>query len=273
MARSRRKFLARTAAGSWAQRPRRGARGVGGPDPAPTPVAGTPPAFGTAPPVGPEVTPATFAEAEKLVRVEMTAADRAQAAGNWRQRDGPDAWSGARARARSRSSDSVAPATRWDPMIPGVPAVPGARPLRAQRRGAAAPLPKSDDDIAFAPVARAVALDRVARADLRAADADLPRADRALRPEAQVRHHADARPRARAGQARGRGDRGGQLPRPAPRHPVGRQGPPRHQGHPDDLGRRAVPQPRARRRRRGRRAAPRTPARSSWPSSRSARWR
>ena len=29
---------------------------------------GSPPAFGTAPPVGPEVSPATFAEAEKLAR-------------------------------------------------------------------------------------------------------------------------------------------------------------------------------------------------------------
>jgi hypothetical protein len=46
---------------------------------------GTPPAFGTAPPVGPEVSPATFEEAEKLARVEMTPHDRAQAALNWRQ--------------------------------------------------------------------------------------------------------------------------------------------------------------------------------------------
>src|SRR5215475_932560 len=36
------------------------------------PTPGAPPAFGTAPPVGPEVSPGTFAEAEKLVRVEMT---------------------------------------------------------------------------------------------------------------------------------------------------------------------------------------------------------
>src|SRR6185369_4891591 len=48
------------------------------------PPPGAPPAFGTAPPVGPEVSPATFAEAEKLVRFEMTPKDRAQAAGNWR---------------------------------------------------------------------------------------------------------------------------------------------------------------------------------------------
>ena len=40
---------------------------------------GAPPAFGTAPPVGPEVTAATFAEAEKLVQVEMTPANRATA--------------------------------------------------------------------------------------------------------------------------------------------------------------------------------------------------
>jgi hypothetical protein len=45
---------------------------------------GAPPAFGTAAPVGPEVSPATFGEAEKLVEVEMTAADLAEAASNWR---------------------------------------------------------------------------------------------------------------------------------------------------------------------------------------------
>ena len=33
---------------------------------------GAPPAFGTAPPVGPEVTAGTFAEAEKLVQIEMS---------------------------------------------------------------------------------------------------------------------------------------------------------------------------------------------------------
>ncbi len=33
---------------------------------------GAPTAFGTTPPVGPEVSAATFAEAEKLVQIEMT---------------------------------------------------------------------------------------------------------------------------------------------------------------------------------------------------------
>ena len=41
-----------------------------------------PPAFGTAAGSGPDVSAATFAEAEKLMRVRMTAADRAQAAEN-----------------------------------------------------------------------------------------------------------------------------------------------------------------------------------------------
>src|SRR5437660_749105 len=48
------------------------------------PPAGTPPAFGTAPAVGPEISAATFAEAEKLVRVELNDRDRAEAAQNWR---------------------------------------------------------------------------------------------------------------------------------------------------------------------------------------------
>ena len=41
--------------------------------------AGAPPAFGTAPAVGPEITPNTFAEAEKLVQVQLTPAERAEA--------------------------------------------------------------------------------------------------------------------------------------------------------------------------------------------------
>ncbi len=48
------------------------------------PPAGAPPAFGTAPAVGPQVSPSTFAEAEKLVQFELTPAERSQAAGNWR---------------------------------------------------------------------------------------------------------------------------------------------------------------------------------------------
>lgn len=115
-----------------------------------TPVAGTPPAFGTAPPVGPEVSAATFAEAEKLVRVEMTQAERAQAAGNWRKslastmerRTGPR---------KVVLESSLAPATRWDPLIPGVPAGP-ANDRFVRSPADPRPLPRRDEDIAFAPV-------------------------------------------------------------------------------------------------------------------------
>src|SRR6266852_6351967 len=46
---------------------------------------GAPPAFGAGPAVGPEVSPSIFAEAEKLVQVEMTAPERAMAARSWRK--------------------------------------------------------------------------------------------------------------------------------------------------------------------------------------------
>src|ERR1017187_7613994 len=49
------------------------------------PPAGAPPAFGTAPEAGPPVSTATFVEAEKLVQVEMTPAEREMAAGSWRR--------------------------------------------------------------------------------------------------------------------------------------------------------------------------------------------
>src|SRR5262249_61918313 len=50
------------------------------------PPAGTPPAFGTARAVGPDVSAVTFAEGEKLVRVELKGRDREEAAQNWRHR-------------------------------------------------------------------------------------------------------------------------------------------------------------------------------------------
>src|SRR5436853_7728889 len=46
-------------------------------------TTGTPPAFATSPAAGPEVSASTIAEAEKLVRVELTEAQRAQAAASW----------------------------------------------------------------------------------------------------------------------------------------------------------------------------------------------
>jgi Asp-tRNA(Asn)/Glu-tRNA(Gln) amidotransferase A subunit family amidase len=111
---------------------------------------GAPPAFGTAAPAGPEVSPATFAEAEKLVQVELTNAELAQAASGWRMnlasvyelRQGPR---------KIALAPGLALYSHWDPVLPGekrlpeldrfffTPVDPG-------------PLPANDDDIAFATV-------------------------------------------------------------------------------------------------------------------------
>src|SRR5205085_6550872 len=48
-------------------------------------TAGAPPTFGTGIGSGPVVTPVTFAEAEKLMQVTMTPAERQQAADSWRE--------------------------------------------------------------------------------------------------------------------------------------------------------------------------------------------
>ena len=49
----------------------------------------SPTRIGTAPAVGPQVSPATFAEAEKLVEVEFSSEDLAEAASNWRSAMAP----------------------------------------------------------------------------------------------------------------------------------------------------------------------------------------
>ncbi len=115
-----------------------------------TPTPGAPGAFNTAPAVGPEVTPATFAEAEKLAQVTMTDAQRTMAAANWRtsmaalaeRRTGP---------LKVAIADTVAPATVWNPILPGTAAGPP-RDRFAPSRVDAGPLPSNDEDIAFAPV-------------------------------------------------------------------------------------------------------------------------
>src|SRR5216684_4795846 len=60
--------------------------GCGGKSPKPAAeTPGAPPAFGTSPPSGPEVSTSTFVEAEKLVQIEMTQKDLDQAARTWRE--------------------------------------------------------------------------------------------------------------------------------------------------------------------------------------------
>ncbi len=119
-------------------------------NPAQQQTPGAPPAFGTAPAVGPEVTSTTFAEAEKLVQVQMTPAELAQAAGNWRMAMAPlyEMRVGPR---KATLEPTLAPATIWDPVLPGQKS--GSTQNRFVRsKTDPGPLPSHDDDIAFASV-------------------------------------------------------------------------------------------------------------------------
>ena len=117
-----------------------------------TPTAGAPPTFGTLPPVGPEVTTNTFAEAEKLAQVSMTPAERTMAAATWRKTIAPmmERRTGPR---KVPLEPDVSPATRWTPIES-----PGHTPPSKDRFVRAnvdpGPLPANDADIAFAPVTR-----------------------------------------------------------------------------------------------------------------------
>src|SRR5579862_1677584 len=84
-----------------------------------TSTPGAPPTFGNAAGVGPEVTSATFAEAEKLVQFAMTPAERQQAAASWRESMAPylERRTGPRKVAIAATD---APATLWNPMLPGI---------------------------------------------------------------------------------------------------------------------------------------------------------
>jgi len=111
---------------------------------------GAPPAFGAGPEFGPAVSVTTFAEAEKLVQFPLTDSERAMAASTWRRtlasvyerRVGP----------RSLALEStLAPATVWNPLLPGVKVV--ATEDRFVRGNVdSASLPADDEDIAFATV-------------------------------------------------------------------------------------------------------------------------
>jgi Asp-tRNA(Asn)/Glu-tRNA(Gln) amidotransferase A subunit family amidase len=117
--------------------------------PATPSTPGAPPAFGTSPAVGPEVTTATFAEAEKLVQFPLTEKDRAQAAGNWRSAMAPlyERRVGPR---KVSIPDTTAPYSRWDCTLPGMN--PGPAKNEFIRTKSDVPLPTSDEAIAFAPV-------------------------------------------------------------------------------------------------------------------------
>jgi Asp-tRNA(Asn)/Glu-tRNA(Gln) amidotransferase A subunit family amidase len=111
---------------------------------------GAPPAFATAPAAGPQVSAETFAVAEKLVRVEMSAPDRAEAAQSWQEAMAPlyERRTGPR---KVEIPDSVSPATRWNPLIPGVETGPR-QDLFVAAGADPGPLPARDEDIAFSAV-------------------------------------------------------------------------------------------------------------------------
>src|SRR5271165_6474733 len=112
---------------------------------------GAPPAFGTGPAVGPEVSVTTFAEAEKLVQFELTAAERDVAAASWRKtmaslyerRTGPR---------KVALESTLAPASRWNPVLPSLANAGPERDRFIRTNSDPGPLPERDEDIAFASV-------------------------------------------------------------------------------------------------------------------------
>jgi Asp-tRNA(Asn)/Glu-tRNA(Gln) amidotransferase A subunit family amidase len=148
MDRSRRRFLIHSSAGLLAA--------AAAPSLAPSLEAqqastpGTPPAFGTALPAGPAVSAATFAEAEKLVRVEMTEKDQAQAASNWRESMAPlyELRTGPR---KITLEPDLQPWSRVQAIQPGQPSIPTSdRFVRTEADPG--PLPTTDEALAYAPV-------------------------------------------------------------------------------------------------------------------------
>jgi Asp-tRNA(Asn)/Glu-tRNA(Gln) amidotransferase A subunit family amidase len=111
---------------------------------------GAPPTFGTGTGAGPGVSPATFAEAEKLMQVTMTAAERQQAADSWRRSLAP--YLERRTGPRKVAFEATdAPATIWNPILPDIAAAPS-RDRFVRSKADRAPLPSADAAIAFAPV-------------------------------------------------------------------------------------------------------------------------
>jgi Asp-tRNA(Asn)/Glu-tRNA(Gln) amidotransferase A subunit family amidase len=102
--------------------------------------------------VGPEVSPATFLEAEKLMQVQLTAPESRDAAGSWRaamaplyeRRTGPK---------KIQLEATLQPASRWEPnqyaQRPGQGRNHFVRSKAEER-----PLPARDSEIAFASVAQ-----------------------------------------------------------------------------------------------------------------------
>ncbi len=161
MSNSRREFLSKTSLGLLATAAAPHLKGtdiagsmadVGAQDPTQQLPAGAPPAYGTGPAVGPEVSVATFSEAEKVVRVELTSPDLAQAASTWRvnmaalyeRRTGPRA---------VPLEPTLAPFSRYISAMPDSP-VPPQRDRFVRSHADPGPLPTNDEDIAYSTVSQ-----------------------------------------------------------------------------------------------------------------------
>jgi Asp-tRNA(Asn)/Glu-tRNA(Gln) amidotransferase A subunit family amidase len=151
MRRSRRQFLTVTSAGLF------GAAVAGSiqaqvPETQQQPTPGAPPAFGTGPLVGPEISSTTVTEAEKLVQIKMTDGEIAVAAASWRanmaalyeRRTGPR---------KVQLETTLAPATTWSPLSDKMKAGP-TRDRFLRSTAEPGPLPANDEDIAYAPVTK-----------------------------------------------------------------------------------------------------------------------
>jgi Asp-tRNA(Asn)/Glu-tRNA(Gln) amidotransferase A subunit family amidase len=122
---------------------------------APASTPGAPPTFGATPGFGPAVTPATFAEAEKVMQVTNTPAQRAMMAGSWRvslastveRRTGPR---------KVALAPDLAPATVWKPLDAAGGSGAGINKTGrfVRSRVNPGPLPARDDDIAHSPVTK-----------------------------------------------------------------------------------------------------------------------
>ena len=148
MSKSRRQFLAQSTLALLAA-----ATGCGKKQEQPSELPpGAPPTFGSATAAGPEVSPATFADAEKVMQVDLTKPERELAAHSWRtnlagiyeRRTGPR---------KVALEPTLAPWSHWNPILPGEKAGPEIdRFIRSNADPGA--LPANDDEIAFSPVTR-----------------------------------------------------------------------------------------------------------------------
>ncbi|MGB8521925.1 MAG: amidase [Candidatus Acidiferrales bacterium] len=151
MSKSRREFLAETSLGLLAATtPLAAAAPCLSQEQQPGLPPGAPPAFGTAHPMGPIVSPTTFVEAEKLVQVELNETERGVAAASWRVNMAPlvERRTGPR---KVALEPGLAPYSRWDPVLPGQKVLP-ARDRFIRSDTEPGPLPSNDEDIAFASV-------------------------------------------------------------------------------------------------------------------------